>query len=161
MMRAVNDGLAIAGTLIESDLPELARRGYRTIIDLRAEDEPAPGGLRPRDELPLAEASGLRYQQIPVGPRNLDVATAKAVERAIAAAEPRVLVHCVSGRRAAFLTAMYLGSVQGWTVGRCLEEVERAGVPCDDAPALRDFLIEYMLTHSCACSSSRTTEGTT
>lgn len=154
MFHILNDELAIAGTLVESDLDELVRRGYRTIIDLRAGGESAPGGLRPEDEGPLAAARGLRYEEIPVSPQNLAVGTAKAVGRAIAAAEPRILVHCASGRRAAFLAAMHLAGAQGWTVGRCLEEVVRAGVSPDETPKLRDFLIEYVHVHRSVDSRS-------
>lgn len=147
MFHIVNDELAIAGTLVESDLDELLRRGYRTIIDLRGDGEAAPGGLRPCDELPLAAARGLRYEQIPVCPQNLAVLTVREVGRAIAAAEPRILVHCASGMRASFFAAMHLGCAQGWTVGRCLAEVTRAGVSPDEAPGLRDLLVEYVVRH--------------
>lgn len=148
MWHEFNDRLAIAGTLTASDLDDLVRRKFRTIIDLRGGGESAPDGLRPQNEEALATSRGIRYEQIPVGPHNLDVATAHAVGRAIDEAEPRILVHCASGRRAGFLTVMHLARAGRWTVERCMEVLEGAGIATREAPALRDLLIEYVSGHA-------------
>lgn len=47
MFQRISDQLAIAGAMTETDLAHLIAQGYRTIIDLRSDDEPVAAGLRP------------------------------------------------------------------------------------------------------------------
>ncbi len=62
MFQRVNDRLAIAGALTETDLAHLIAQDYRTIIDLRSNDEPVASGLRPAEERQYAAALGVPYQ---------------------------------------------------------------------------------------------------
>lgn len=155
MWHKVDDQLAIAGALTESDLDDLARRGYRTIIDLRCGGESTPGRLSSEEERSLAVETGIRYEQIPLGAHNMDATTATAVVRAIATAAPLILLHCASGRRAGFLAMMNMARTKRWTVERCLEQLSAMGIAVDDAPMLRDLLIEFVDRHRADAAPSR------
>ena len=83
------------------DIPELVSLGIRTVIDLRAPEE-----SRPFPPEPTWAAHGITYVALPVrGVPDLNVATAKELEDAVARAEPGVLVHCASANRVGALFA--------------------------------------------------------
>ncbi|HXG18112.1 MAG TPA: sulfur transferase domain-containing protein [Methylomirabilota bacterium] len=148
MWQAVNDWLAIAGTLVWEDITALARRGYRTFIDLRGEHEPVAGGLTPRQVERCVIACGLSYRQIPVLLTRLDDATVDAVRHTLREVEKPILLHCASGRRAGALALMHLGCEEGATVEHCLTRARVMGLDFDDLSPLRDFFVSYLTRYS-------------
>ncbi len=96
------------------DIPELLRLGIRTVIDLRAAEEP-----RPFPPAPTWAANGITYVALPVrGVPDLNAAKAKELEDAVAHAERGVLVHCASANRVGALFACG----QLWLHERSVEE---------------------------------------
>ena len=96
------------------DVPELVKLGIRTVIDLRAAEEP-----RPFPSEPTWAAHEVTYVALPIrGVPDLNVENARALEDAIAGAEPGVLVHCASANRVGALFAC--GQV--WLHENSLEE---------------------------------------
>jgi uncharacterized protein (TIGR01244 family) len=68
--------------------------GFRTVVNLRLENEGLPG------ERAVVEALGLRYVSIPVAPDTFSLADVEAVEEVLAeAGAAPVLLHCSSSNR--------------------------------------------------------------
>lgn len=156
MWQELNDWLAIAGTLICEDIAALALRRYRTFIDLRADSEPAAGGLSPRAVQRCVSALGLSYRQIPVLATALNDATVDAVRRTLREVEKPILLHCASGRRAGALALMHLGCEQGASVEQCLTRAQVMGLDFDGLPPLRDFFVSYLTRDSGAYRADAT-----
>lgn|SRR5690348_5718435 len=97
------DGVGAAGQPTEASLAELARAGYRTIVDLRAPEEP-----RGYDEAAAATRAGLRYVPIPVTQLTLDDAAFDRFRTVMRDPDNRpVLVHCASSNRVGALLLPY------------------------------------------------------
>jgi len=147
MMHVLNAYIAIAGALCREDVSQLAKRGYRTLIDLRTDDEPATG-LRPDEERQCAIRQGLVYRQIPIKGTTLNICRVASVRRVLQKAQGPVLLHCGSGRRACAFALMHLGCEQGVSVEECLVRGQRLGFDWESMPILRDFFVRYLTGHS-------------
>ena len=90
-------GLAIAGQPTAEELETLGASGYRTVVNLRDDNE--PGALA--DEERLVENAGLNYASIPIAPQTIDDLTVQRFIQAVDSdgAQP-VVVHCGGGGRA-------------------------------------------------------------
>lgn len=95
--------LATSGRLGDGALDELAKKGIKTIIDLRTVAE----GIE--DEKTKAEALGLKYINIPVRASGIEEKQLQEFANILETAEKPILLHCASGNRAgAMLTSYYL-----------------------------------------------------
>lgn len=114
--KRLHQGLAVGGTPSPEALRELKAMGFKTIIDLRTEDEGTA------QEKAAVEQLGLRYVLVPVTPTTLSLDDVKLVAGVLgdAAAAP-VLLHCASSNR---VGAVY-GIVQRLE-GKSLAEAEAA-----------------------------------
>jgi len=143
--RVIEPGLAGAGQPSPEALARLKQMGFRTVINLRTEQEGAA------QERPLIEAQGLRYVSVPVTPATLSLADVEAVEKVLAdpAARP-VLLHCASSNR--------VGAV--WAViqarkGRSLEQAEAAGAAAGMRPAMQDAVRRLLVAPAPAVGSAK------
>ena len=159
MFQRVNDRLAIAGALTETDLAHLIAQDYRTIIDLRSNDEPVASGLRPAEERQYAAALGVPYQQIPIVITSFDALCITQVRAALSHAAAPVVLHCASGRRAGILALVHLGCQEGWSADRCLSKAPVLGLDLDGMPLLRDLLVRYVVAHPDVPPSGRPMQG--
>lgn len=104
-------GVYAAGQPSPDELAALARSGVRTVINLRAPDEPMEF-----DEAQVAQALGLRYVSFPVaGAGDVTRRTAERFSRELelARGEGDVLVHCASANRVGALLALDHGLTRG------------------------------------------------
>lgn len=115
--RLIRPDLATAGQPSPEALARLGKMGFRTVVNLRTENEGAA------EERAVVEAQGLRYLWVPVTPETFSLADVEAVEKVLddPSAGP-VLLHCASSNR--------VGGV--WAViqarkGKSLDEAEAAG----------------------------------
>ena len=115
--RVLRPGLAVAGQPSAAGLAQLKAMGFRTVVNLRTEQEGA------KDEESAVKAAGLAYVSVPVTAETLSQADADAVGRVIddPAAGP-VLLHCASANRVGAVWAL-LRVRQGKT----LDEAEAEG----------------------------------
>jgi uncharacterized protein (TIGR01244 family) len=116
--RVLRPGLAAtSGQPAPEAFARLASQGFKTVVNLRTEEEGA------RDEEARVKAAGLRYVWVPVTPGTFTVEDAEAVQVVLDDAEAApVLIHCATGNR--------VGAV--WTViqvrqGRPLSEARLEG----------------------------------
>jgi uncharacterized protein (TIGR01244 family) len=119
-------GLYASGQPAPGDLAALAAQGVRTVINLRAPEEP-PG----YDEAGEAERLGLRYVSIPVaGPQDITTGTVARFSRELAEAGHHggTLVHCASSNRAGALVALDAGFAKGSSRDEALASGRAAGL---------------------------------
>jgi uncharacterized protein (TIGR01244 family) len=113
----IRPDLAAAGQPSAEGLAALKALGFKTVINLRTEQEGA------KEEGAVVKAAGLAYVSVPVTAETLNQADADAVSRVLDdPASGPVLLHCASGNRVGAVWAL-LRVRQGKT----LEEAEAEG----------------------------------
>lgn len=118
--------IATSGSIEEGGLPILRKFGFKTIIDLRTEEEGSD------DERKAVAWAGMHYINIPVTGDGIDAQQLEAFTKAIKSAKP-ILVHCASGNRAGAMWASYQIS-QGVELEKAMKEGRKAGM----LPALEE-----------------------
>lgn len=137
--RAVDAGVAISGKPSDDALREAAAQGYRTVVDLRMDEE----SKDPGEEGKLVASLGMRYVRVPVARGSLEAEQADSLAAAIApeGSEP-VLIHCASGQRAGALWGLYLAKHRGRTPEEALAVADAVGTGRDMRSALERCLRE-------------------
>lgn len=115
-------GVMAAAQPTGEQLQVLAEEGYRTVIDLRAADEP-----RGYDEIEAAKANGLTYVNLPVTLESLDQGTIDRFVETMDEAEKPILLHCASSNRVGALWYAYLVE-KGMAPAEALEKGQAAGL---------------------------------
>jgi len=116
-------GVMAAGQPTGEQIQLLAEDGYKTLIDLRAPEE--PHGF---DEPEAARENGLTYVNIPVNPATLDQATLDRFLKAMERAERPLLLHCGTSNRAAGLLYAWLVLERGVAPQDALKRAKAAGL---------------------------------
>ncbi len=158
----INERLAISGQPNTDEFINFARRGYRSIINLRPDGE-EPNQPGNDAEQAAARRAGLAYNFVPVIGTSITEADIQAFQRAIATTEGSVLVHCKSGTRALMLYALSevidgrmkrdeveaLGHAHGFDLGRAVTWLKRQAI---QTPRVSGFFdprtgsIQYVVT---------------
>lgn len=149
-IRSVVPGLANAacplpevvtgGQPAKAHLEELARRGYRTVLDLRAPEEP-----RPFDEPAAARRLGLEYLNLPVTPETLTDETFSRFRDLMRDRGRRpVIVHCGSGNRVGAVLIPYLVLDEGKGMEEAMETALEVGLRSQE---LADRALDYVRRH--------------
>jgi uncharacterized protein (TIGR01244 family) len=135
-MTQVDPTIACAGATDTAAIPEIAKRGYKAMINLRLASEPDANIDAAKD---AAAKAGIRYIHLPFDVANPDEAL---VDRFIAAVTDSgnqpVFVHCGSANRAAGLMMIKRVTVDGWDVARAEVEARAIGL---SNPRLRDWAL--------------------
>jgi uncharacterized protein (TIGR01244 family) len=118
----VQPGLAFGGKLAPEVIAQLKGMGFKTVLNLRTEQEGA------KDEEAAVKAQGLRYAWVPVMPDTLTLDDVKKVEVVLddASAAP-VLFHCASANRVAGVWAI-IQARRGKSVKAAIEEARPLGL---------------------------------
>ena len=112
--QVIRPGLAFGGQPGPETLERLGDMGFRTIVNIRTEQEGAP------DEGVVVKAQGLTFVWVPVSPGTFSLEDVEAVEKVLDDPEAApVLLHCASGNR----VAAVWGVIRARD-GRTPEEVE-------------------------------------
>lgn len=115
--KRLSPGLAAAGTPSAEAIAELKALGFKTVIDLRTEEEGTAA------EKAAVEGQGLRYVSVPITAASLSLDDVKAVSELLDDADAGpVLLHCAKSVR---VGAVY-GAVQALK-GKSMAEAEAAG----------------------------------
>lgn len=101
----VSPKLTIASQPDLTDFAELAEHGFGLVINNRPDDEDfaQPGSAA---EEQAAQAAGMAYAHVPVGPAPLTEADVRQFQAAMATADGPVLAHCKSGTRSLIVYAI-------------------------------------------------------
>lgn len=118
----INERLTVTGQIDPANFADLAREGFKAIINLRpdGEDTDQPGNAV---EKQAAQAAGVAYSFIPVTAATITEADIRAFQCAVNGADGPVVAHCKGAGRA--LTLHVLGEVLDGRMVR--EEVEAFG----------------------------------
>jgi protein tyrosine phosphatase (PTP) superfamily phosphohydrolase (DUF442 family) len=134
----VDDAISTGGTITSRDtaVPELKRRGIRTIINLA-------GGPEADAERMAVEAAGMKYFLFPIDPMALDRAPIDPLLKAMNdRANFPVFVHSGAGHRAAAALMLKRVLVDGWSIEKAGIEAASAGMVLDNdmAPVWWKFI---------------------
>ena len=122
--------VAVCGQLKPGDLADIARRGFRAIVNNRPDGEAwigQPSAASPDD---AAAAVGVQSHHIAFTMPTLSAGDVRRLEAAIARAGGPVLVFCASGFRSALLWAI-MRTAQGTPVDDLLKLAAAAGQPLE------------------------------
>ncbi len=127
----VKPGLATSGKISDAGLTQLKALGFKTILNLRTEQEGA------KAEEAAVKAQGLRYEWVPVTPDTLSLEDVSKVERVLddPSAAP-ILFHCASANRVGAVWAI-MQARRGKPLEAALEEARGVGLT---SPALIDVI---------------------
>jgi protein tyrosine phosphatase (PTP) superfamily phosphohydrolase (DUF442 family) len=142
----VDSTVSTGGTITsrEMAIPELKRRGIRTVINLA-------GGPEAEAERAAVERAGMRYFLFAIDPMTLDPAP---VDPFLVAAKDRtnypLFIHSGNGHRAAMAWMIKRVVVDGWTVERAGIEAAADGLINDNpmTPVWWKFAQDYLTSHA-------------
>jgi uncharacterized protein (TIGR01244 family) len=136
---SVSPTIACAGATEARVMPELARRGYKAVINLRQASEQ---GADIEGTRAAAGAAGLRFIHLPLNPQQPDPAVVDAFLKAVAEpANQPTFINCGSASRVAALMIAKRMVADGWTEQQALAEAAVIGPP---SPALQEFALKYV-----------------
>lgn len=119
MIRSIDDTLSVAPQISPADVTDLARDGFRMIINNRPDDEemdqPAGSAIER-----VAETLGIAYVAIPITHAGFSHPQLDAMAAALADATGPVLAYCRSGTRSCNLWALAMAKT-----GADPDELER------------------------------------
>ncbi|MBI1207000.1 MAG: TIGR01244 family phosphatase [Azospirillum sp.] len=121
---SLSDTVSVSPQIRVTDVAELARLGFRTIINNRPDGEDAmqPTGA---DIAAAAAEHGLAYHSIPITASSLSRADVDAFTAAVAASDGPVFAYCRSGTRCCLL----------WSLGEALAGHDAPGALTQSAAA--------------------------
>ncbi len=130
--------VACSGAIQTAAVPEIKKRGYVSIINLREASEP---GADVEAQKLAAQAAGLRYFHIPFNAASPDPAAADRFLEIITSEgiEP-AFIHCFRGGHAATMWFIKRLVVDRWDMNRAENEAAALGMT---NPALKDFAVAY------------------
>ena len=143
--RKIDEHVTVGAQPTESDIQELSRRGFQSIINLRTsgeEDQP----LSPEQEGEAAKQNRLRYAHIPISLKNLKSEQIDQFRDEMENLPAPVYIHCKGGTRAAALLAIHRAADSGKSTDEGLRDAERIGAPVD-TPEYRELFQEYVSRH--------------
>jgi uncharacterized protein (TIGR01244 family) len=123
----LSDHLTVGPQPEADDFADLAARGFRTVINLRGEDED-PQPIRPAEEGTLVREQGMDYAHLHVSMKTADSALMDRVEAAVRDAPGPVYLHCRLGGRASGVGIILRGRQEGWSADRALAEGQARGI---------------------------------
>ncbi|HQS47758.1 bifunctional sulfur transferase/dioxygenase Blh [Reyranella sp.] len=136
----VTEKLSVAEQLQPEDFTELARNGFKTIINNRPDGEEAsqPGSAAEEE---AARAAGLDYVFIPVTSSNMRPEDVRRFAETIVASEGPVLAHCRSGARSFYMWVLAGDAeVEGFSDDKLIAVASEIGIAPDHA---RDWLAAH------------------
>ncbi len=134
---ALDDGVAVAPQVVAADFAEIAKRGFRAVVNNRPDGE-VPGQLPSAEAEAAARDHGLEFRYQPVSnPTVTNDDNVETFARLLDELPRPVLFYCRSGTRCTTLWAQ--ASVERLGVDRTLEMAAVAGY---DLEVLREHLEE-------------------
>ncbi len=134
--RLLQPGLATAGQPAPEALARLKEMGFRTVVNLRTEQEGTA------EERKVVEAEGLRYVSVPVTAESLSLADADAVGKVLDdPSTAPVLLHCASSNRVGAVWAL-IKVREGKSLDNALAAGREAGLRSPQLEAAVRRLVE-------------------
>jgi uncharacterized protein (TIGR01244 family) len=119
--------------------PELKKRGFRAVVNLRTAAEP---DARLDEEAAAASASSLTYLHLPLSSTSPDPAVIDRFLEAVAKPEHQpVYIHCASANRVGAVWLVKRVLTDGWPIEKATLEAEQIGLKSE---VMRSFALEYL-----------------
>jgi len=96
-------GLSVTAQIEKADVAQIAKQGFKTIINNRPDSEGVP--VTAADAKAEAERNGLKYAYLPVTSSTITADDLVAFEKLVAESPKPILAHCRSGTRTYLLWA--------------------------------------------------------
>ena len=141
----INDAVTVGGQPDEGRLAELARGGFKAVVNLRTageQDQP----LSPEAEGEKVRALGMEYFHLPVSAKDMTPEQVDQFRERLAALPRPVFAHCHRGKRAGAFVMMGVAVEQGMSGDQTLQQAEKMGFQCDQ-PELEEFVKGYVDRH--------------
>jgi uncharacterized protein (TIGR01244 family) len=139
----VDDTVGCAGATEPKALAEIAKRGYKSVINLREQGEV---GAAIEESRKAAEAAGLKFFHLPLVTSKPDPAIADSFIKVLAdPANLPVYIHCASANRAAALLLAKRMLVDKWSEEKAVAEATAIGLT---NLSLRQFALDYVKSKS-------------
>jgi uncharacterized protein (TIGR01244 family) len=129
--------VACAGAITAEAIPEIAKMGFASIVNLRLATET---GADVEKHEALAREVGLKYFHVPFDGKPDPVAAGRFLDAITAEGAEPAFIHCAGGNRAATMWLIKRLAVDHWDVDRALEEAAALG---QTSAVLRQFAIDY------------------
>ena len=131
----VRPDVATAGQPSDQALADIQKAGFKTIINLRTEQE---GSL---EEKPKVEALGLEYHNIPIGSDGISREQVALFEKILGDSKTHpVFVHCASSNRVGAMWFIHQVLGEGKDEASALEEAKKAGLKPSLEGTAREFV---------------------
>jgi uncharacterized protein (TIGR01244 family) len=129
--------VACAGAITAEAIPEIAKLGFASIVNLRLATET---GADVETHEAIAGAAGLKYFHVPFDGKPDPVAAGRFLDAITTKGAEPAFVHCGGGNRAATMWLIKRLAVDHWDEDRAVEEATALG---QTSAALRQFAIDY------------------
>lgn len=140
----VTEKFSVSAQMKPEDFAEIARRGFKTIINNRpdGEEDSQPGSAAEEE---AARAAGIDYVFIPVTSSNMQPEDVRRFAEAIVASDGPVLAHCRSGARSFYMWILAGDAdVEGFSDDKLIAVAGDIGIAPDNA---RSWLAAHR--HTC------------
>lgn len=138
----VDATVGCGGATQPAAMAELKKQGFVSVVNLRLATEP---GANVDEGRAAAETAGLKYIHLPLDSSKPDPTVVERFLTAVSDTRNQpVYIHCGSANRVGAVWMIKRALKDGWQIDRASEEAEAIGLT---SPRLRDFAIEYILTH--------------
>lgn len=104
---------ATAGQLTPEQMADVARQGYRSVINNRPDGEGGPDQPTAAQMAAAAQAHSLAFASVPVVPSAISAADVQAFAEQLQKLPKPILAYCRSGARSTNLYRMALAMMQG------------------------------------------------
>ena len=133
----VDATVACGGETPQDAIPEIARQGFKAVVNLRMPSEPGVPA-----EAAVVEQAGLRYFHLPMNPNAPEFGTAEEFLQVVAdPANQPVYIHCASANRVGAVWAIKRVVQDGWSREQAVEEAQAIGMK---SPVMLDFVTRFL-----------------
>ncbi len=131
----VRPDVATAGQPSDAALADIQKAGFKTVINLRTEQE---GSLEEKSKV---EALGLEYHNIPIGSDGISKEQVALFERILGDSKTHpVFIHCAASNRVGAMWFIHQVLGEGKDEASALEEAKRAGLKPSLEGAAKEFV---------------------
>lgn len=140
----ISDRFAATGQISPEEMPEVAKQGFKTVINNRPDGEGGPEQPSSEACRAAAEEAGLTYHYIPMTPQTMSMELLGNFHRAVTDSPQPVLAHCKSGARSTALWALTETCHNDREIDTVIAEAKQAGY---DLSGMRPMLEAYVAQH--------------
>lgn len=138
----INDRFSVGGQPTKEELQTLKDEGYKSIINLR-EDNETDQPISTEVEGKIAKELGLEYLNVPCNAKSMKNEQFDKIRKAFETMPKPIYVHCRSSLRAGACVMSQLAIENGISGEGALMFADRMGFKCD-IPELREFTKDYI-----------------